>query len=921
MELQYNLCGPDTLGAQNSVRSGQMSGRHRYFSMAGDWLGSAIVSGLGRCPVGSVRTAQSKYFGPEEITITTNDEVTSPVSDVDSSCSLPLDSPNDQEESEETTSDLSDFELPDMGNSLTRYEPVAFNSQCGGISFSDLSLGTSRLPTPAVTRPRSKLSFICSKLGNKRRKTSGVFANLGSLISKTSSSQLELTPLQNGAGEALADDDINITDWTDAMHRQFSDGEADIESLGSPSMCMYEDSESEENNDNMYINSDRASLHANFSPGSLLGRHHFLDRVPPDGADQHPKDADASDDFSINEEDISETLKKPLAFPEDNSFLETTDSEETASNIARRKRKACLTRDQSFDSTGSDVSVEVSFCEDIGVSTMATFDRLLASVDQVKQSCLNLDENIDHLKGNPFYKMDTLKSPMSECSDVSGGHSAIDFVRKYKSRASFRGLLDTGVAHTVFSDSTTNTDSSSGLPNLSGQLSLQWDDSSFVSNDNSVLNKNIHGHVMADRTADSGSDFGASLTSESPEPNKCLLTSPISLEWEEEFLNQTSPTMSRKAPNFNQQIPEVFSTSLSERIVPGQSRDCSPGDSGPANLLKLKDQSCSNNREDKWCQWTCSESGFVDDNQVEIVAVHRRSKSPSSTTRKANRDSAFCEGLDIGFSRMQENIGEKWDLIQYSETEWRGHTTRAETIRKGYAHIPSTLNCLHLRRIRGDNYCAIRAALFQVLQLGLPFVDSFDGCTSVCEKLENWANNKYSWLKEWSFGSRLPYSNSTCIQGFKTCIASLDRLSTSIQNNANREEILVDQFNSNPDMDVQLMEAVKLLMFIRSAELYEQSLSGCDVPIFAILMFARETSETPKHFMENHLNLVGDSAGLEQVEMYLLGDTLRATLRVLRPSSFGREDYICYYPEKSNDSCPEVNLIAEDDRHYNIILT
>uniref|UniRef100_T1IU10 Uncharacterized protein n=1 Tax=Strigamia maritima TaxID=126957 RepID=T1IU10_STRMM len=53
-KVQYNLCGPDIVGAQNSVRSGQVSGRHKYFSMAGDWLGSAIVSGLDRCPVGTV---------------------------------------------------------------------------------------------------------------------------------------------------------------------------------------------------------------------------------------------------------------------------------------------------------------------------------------------------------------------------------------------------------------------------------------------------------------------------------------------------------------------------------------------------------------------------------------------------------------------------------------------------------------------------------------------------------------------------------------------------------------------------------------------------------------------------------------------------------------------------------------------------
>ena len=37
------------------------------------------------------------------------------------------------------------------------------------------------------------------------------------------------------------------------------------------------------------------------------------------------------------------------------------------------------------------------------------------------------------------------------------------------------------------------------------------------------------------------------------------------------------------------------------------------------------------------------------------------------------------------------------------------------------------------------------------------------------------------------------------------------------------------------------------------------------VPLFAMLLFARDTSSTPRDLMTNHLNHVGDSGGLEQV--------------------------------------------------------
>lgn len=57
-----------------------------------------------------------------------------------------------------------------------------------------------------------------------------------------------------------------------------------------------------------------------------------------------------------------------------------------------------------------------------------------------------------------------------------------------------------------------------------------------------------------------------------------------------------------------------------------------------------------------------------------------------------------------------------------------------------------------------------------------------------------------------------------------------------------------------------------------------------------------------------------------QVEMFLLGHTLGVTLQVVRPASYGQDDFICYYPDVNIGLWPEVTLVAEDDRHYNVLV-
>nr|CAD7441877.1 unnamed protein product [Timema bartmani] len=185
----------------------------------------------------------------------------------------------------------------------------------------------------------------------------------------------------------------------------------------------------------------------------------------------------------------------------------------------------------------------------------------------------------------------------------------------------------------------------------------------------------------------------------------------------------------------------------------------------------------------------------------------------------------------------------------------------------GYAEIQSMFGFQHLRRIRGDNYCGVRAAIFQTLSQG----HQIPGGNATFEHLSRAVNNNNcGWLKNWKFTSRLPYQRNNVLHGMKACLQSLDNLISLLSSERNREEALVNILTSDPLLDLHIMEAVKLHMLHRAMELHQANSNGYDVPLFAVLMFSRDTSETPKDFMNNHLSEVGNSGGLEQVQEFLL---------------------------------------------------
>lgn len=158
---------------------------------------------------------------------------------------------------------------------------------------------------------------------------------------------------------------------------------------------------------------------------------------------------------------------------------------------------------------------------------------------------------------------------------------------------------------------------------------------------------------------------------------------------------------------------------------------------------------------------------------------------------------------------------------------------------------------------------------------------------------------------------------------------------------------MVAELNSNNvgyfEKDARLMEFVKFLMFSKAACLYEQLREGREIANWFLFLTLRDNSSSLEDFFHFHLNLVGDSLGLEQVgvkwcvwchlftclfvclqiEMFLLGVALNVRIQAFRLKSVDEQDFVTHYPSKDDTSlpldAPSVSLIAEDDRHYNVV--
>nr|XP_009927238.1 PREDICTED: inactive ubiquitin thioesterase FAM105A isoform X2 [Haliaeetus albicilla] len=219
------------------------------------------------------------------------------------------------------------------------------------------------------------------------------------------------------------------------------------------------------------------------------------------------------------------------------------------------------------------------------------------------------------------------------------------------------------------------------------------------------------------------------------------------------------------------------------------------------------------------------------------------------------------------------------DLLGYSAREWKGETKQAKHMREAYEELFWSCQVKYVRQVRRDNYCVLRAVLFQIFSQGIPFP---------------------SWMKERD------------ILKWAEISATKDQEERGNMCNA---------LFSDESKEHKLYEAIKFIMLYEVVEAYEQ-IKNREEPIHNLfsLLLARDSSSDPLSFMMNHLNSIGDSICLDQVELFLLGYLLEVKIKVYRLHRFNTEEFQVNYPDEYRREWNEISLLTEDDRYYHIPL-
>ncbi|KAM9331916.1 uncharacterized protein KZ484_017155 [Pholidichthys leucotaenia] len=277
--------------------------------------------------------------------------------------------------------------------------------------------------------------------------------------------------------------------------------------------------------------------------------------------------------------------------------------------------------------------------------------------------------------------------------------------------------------------------------------------------------------------------------------------------------------------------------------------------------------------------------------------------------------------LESNFLKVEDrcSLSPAVDILSYSEREWKGNTAKSALIKKGYKEMSQRFGSL--RRVRGDNYCALRATLFQVLShtTQLPaWLQEESDIVMLPKQMEA----QEGLISEWTFPGECLKEDGTgdAVQQLKGYMELLrNKWQAAVACGSAAEQLqLCEQVFQGGEEELGLLEALKLLMLGRAVELHGRMQGGEDVPLFCWLLFARDSSDSLHSFLANHLSHVGLSAGLEQVEMFLLGYALQCTIQVYRLYKADTEEFITYYPDDHKDDWPSVCLVTEDDRHYNV---
>lgn len=257
------------------------------------------------------------------------------------------------------------------------------------------------------------------------------------------------------------------------------------------------------------------------------------------------------------------------------------------------------------------------------------------------------------------------------------------------------------------------------------------------------------------------------------------------------------------------------------------------------------------------------------------------------------------------------------DILAYSEREWKGSTDKSARIRKGYSEMSHSFS--GLRRVRGDNYCALRATLYQVLatSTNMPTWMQDESFLLLPESIET----REHLIGGWVFPPQCKLgSEENSVEKLKYYLDLLKtqwRAAVACESPEEKQSLCEHVFQGG-DEEYGLLEALKFLMLAKAIELHRKMVTDQEVPVFCWLLFARDTSENPQSLLANHLSQIGFSGGVEQVEMFLLGYALNYTIQAFRLYMTDTEEFVTHYPDDHKHEWPCVCIVTEDDRHYNV---
>ncbi|KAI2649123.1 Ubiquitin thioesterase otulin [Labeo rohita] len=255
------------------------------------------------------------------------------------------------------------------------------------------------------------------------------------------------------------------------------------------------------------------------------------------------------------------------------------------------------------------------------------------------------------------------------------------------------------------------------------------------------------------------------------------------------------------------------------------------------------------------------------------------------------------------------------DILGYSEREWRGNTTKSTLIRKGYSEMSRSFS--GLRRVRGDNYCALRATLYQVLTntTNMPTWLQNEDFVLLPEAQEHL-------ISGWVFPAECKSGSEkeSSVERLKYCLDLLKKKwqAAAACESPEEKHNLCERVFQGGEEEYGLLEALKFLMLAEAVDLHHKMTTDQEVPVFCWLLFARDTSENPQTLLANHLSQIGFSGGVEQVEMFLLGYALKHTIQAFRLYMTDTEEFVTHYPDDHKQEWPCVCIVTEDDRHYNV---